>query len=115
MARLSGQDYLLEIKPDQKVIHPELFNLPPDTPINAILMTIPELITRSNVAFSNFDIQVDGKSVGESRDVILFSTVIADVEKIEVSTSSVTTQKKNGEGGSINIIFKDPEKGLAAR
>ena len=115
MARLSGQDYLLEIKPDQKVIHPELFNLPPDTPINAILMTIPELITRSNEAFSNFDIQVDGKSVGESRDVILFSTVIADVEKIEVSTSSVTTQKKNGEGGSINIIFKDPEKGLGGK
>lgn len=112
---LSAQDYLIEVTPDKKIIHLLNSNLSEDTPVQYILQIMPEMILRGSTDFSNFDLQLDGNSVGASRDNFLFLTKIGDLEKIEISTSSVSTQQKNGQSGAINFISKKPEEGLEGR
>ena len=109
---LSAQDYFIEVTPDKKIIHLTGTILPEDTPVQYILQIMPELIVRNDINFSNYDLQLDGKSVGASRNNILFMTDIKDIEKIEISTASVSTQQKNGMAGVINFVSAKPAEGL---
>lgn len=103
---LFAEDYLIEVKPDKQVLHVGQFGLTDDAPVVEILRMMPELVSRGNDLFSNYTIQYDGKSVGEARDVFLFHTLIGDIEKIEISQSSVSTQTRNGQSGTINLVPK---------
>ncbi|MCQ2341758.1 MAG: outer membrane beta-barrel family protein [Paludibacteraceae bacterium] len=104
---LSEAQYMVEIKPDKKVVHVNELGLSPNTGIMDVLQAMPELLDRSsNDLFANFNIQVDGKDVGKSRDVVLVQTKVAEVDVIEVSTSPTVSEQKNGEGGVINIKMK---------
>lgn len=115
LTTLSAQDYFIEVTPDKKIIHLSGTSLSGDTPVQYILQMIPELIIRGDIDFANYDLQLDGKSVGESRDYILSLTVIKDLDKIEISTSSVSTQQKNGLSGVINFVTKTPDEGLGGQ
>lgn len=112
---LRSQDYLLEVNPGNKAIYVNKLNLPNHITVHEALQSVlPELINRGSDQYANFDIQYDGKSVGNARDVILYQTKICDVKKIEVTTSSVSTQQNGNQSGSINIVPATPEKGLTA-
>ncbi|MBP9998173.1 MAG: TonB-dependent receptor [Bacteroidales bacterium] len=112
-ARLSAQDkYMIHFEPDKKIIYTELLGMPDHTLVTDVLHLLPELINRGDLAFEKFDLQYDGKSIGESRDVILSQIRIADVEKIEISTSAVATHANNGQSGSINIVPAKKKEGL---
>ena len=112
LATLSAQDYFIEVTPDKKIIHLTGTVLPEDTPVQYILQIMPELIKRGDLNFSNYDLQLDGKSVGASRDNILSMLDIKDLDKIEISTSSVSTQQKSGMSGAINFVTRTPNEGL---
>ncbi len=99
--------YMVEITPTKKVMHVDQFGFSDNTSVMYVLQAMPELLDRSSEDFfSNFSIQVDGKDVGSSRDVVLLQTKIAEVDVIEVSTSPTVSEQKNGEGGVINIKLK---------
>lgn len=102
---------MVEIKPDKKIIHVNELGLSPNTCVREVLSAMPELLDRSSAdIFSNFNIQVDGKDAGKSRDVVLMQTKIVEVDVIEVSTSPTVSEQKNGEGGVINIKLKAIDK-----
>lgn len=108
----AAQEYIVEITPTKKVIYVSRLGLSGNTSVEDVLKALPELMHRGSTLFYNFDIQYDGKSVGESRDAILVTTMIGELDKIEISTSSVDTQSKNGESGTINLVPRKLEKGL---
>ena len=98
-------NYMLEILPTKKVIHVKETGLPGNTKLREFLGILPELLQRGDDGlFTNYDIQFDGKSTGSARDVILETTWIGDVEKIEITSSPTVTQQKSGQGGVINIV-----------
>lgn len=105
-------DYTIEMEPSKQIIYLSRLGLPPDTTLETLLKTMPELMHRGDILFDNYDIQCDGKSVGESRDVILLQTRVDELEKIEVTSSSVATQSRNGQSGTINIVYKTPSDGF---
>jgi len=108
-----GKDYLIEINPTKKIIHMEHLGVGENTSILDVLETMPELLGRQTAngsLFSNFSIQVDGRNVGQSRDVVLEQTIVAEVDVIEVSTSPTVSEQKNGTGGVINIKLKPVAK-----
>lgn len=111
---LRAQNYAIEILPDKEVIYVDKLGLPGTTSLEEMLHIIPELLNRdvSNF-FSYYDIQYDGKSTMEGRDVVLTQTKLSELEKIEVTSSPTVTQQKNGQGGVVNIIPKKLEGGLS--
>lgn len=101
---LPAEEYLIEINPDKTIVHVGQFGFSDDAPVLDVLKMMPELVSRGNELYSNYTIQFDGKSVGEARDVFLCHTLIRDIQKIEISQSSVSTQTRNGQSGTINLI-----------
>ncbi len=100
----ASAQYMVEIKPTKKVIHVNELGISPNTGVLDILQAMPELLDRSTGNFfDNFSIQVDGKDVGQSRDVVLAQTKLVEVDVIEISTSPTASEQKNGTGGVINI------------
>lgn len=108
----SASDYVVEIEPSKKIIFMDNLNLPPDTNLESLLRLLPELMNRGDVLFQNYDLHVDGKSVGESRDVFVCQMRVCDIEKIEVTTSSVATQSREGQSGTVNVVPKTPVEGF---
>ena len=104
----AAQDYSLEMLPDKMVIHVEKLGLQSTSSVKELLMMIPALSGRNgdDESFGAYDLQVDGKSTGTSREVILNQTKLYEIDKVEISNSPTVTQQKNGEGGVINIVFK---------
>lgn len=110
--------YMVEIQPTKKVLHVDQLGVPDNTDVKEVLQAMPELLDRSSTSdyFANFSIQVDGKDVGSSRDVVLNQTKVAEVDVIEVSTSPMVSEQKNGEGGVINIKLKPiSEEGVSGQ
>ena len=95
------------------VINVDNLGLPGDSRIGDALSMIPDLLDRSEyINFANYDIQVDDKSVGSSRDVVLEHTKLREVRKIEITLKSDVTQQNDGFSGTINIIQRDLSEGV---
>lgn len=92
---------------DKKIIFTDSLNLPRNTSAITLLTLLPELLQRPGVfIISNYDVQVEGMSVGAASDVALYDLQIVDIEKVEVSESPVSSYQKNGQGGSINLVLR---------
>lgn len=109
----SAQNQSIEMTPGKKVIYIDRFGLPGYVNVSELLQFFPECVARGDELFSNFDIQYDGKSVGSGRDIFLFQTKVSQIEKIEISTSSVATQQNSFYSGTINLIPKKLEEGIS--
>lgn len=104
-----GQSYAQFVNTnfDKKIIRPDSLNLPQNTTISDVLNLLPELLQRpGDFILSNYDIQIEELSIGDAADVALQNLQIVDVEKIEISESPITSYKKNGQGGSINLYLR---------
>ncbi|MCQ2183872.1 MAG: outer membrane beta-barrel family protein [Bacteroidales bacterium] len=113
---LKAEDYMIEIKPDKKILYLQRMGLSPNTSVKDVLNMMPELIERGGddkYYFENYDIQVDGKSVGNGRDVVLEQVKVAEIEKVEISNSPSVSQQKNGQGGVINLVQVKLSEGLS--
>jgi len=107
-------DYSIEIKNDQKTLYFQDTQLAPSTPVLQVLIAMPELLVRPGESvFDNYDVQLEGISLGVSTEEMLGNTRLFDVEKIVISESAVSSYLNNGQGGSINIILKKPEEGVS--
>lgn len=105
---------IVEIRPGNKIIQVDKLNLPASTPIKDALVYLPELVNRKNSYIAaNYDIQIEGISVGDARDATLSQLHIADVKVIEVNENSLHSVTTYGQGGSINIILKESDENLS--
>ena len=101
----SAQSIITEF--DKKIINTDSLNLPSNTTASTIISLLPELLQRPGTyILSNYDIQVEGMSVGSTADVVLNGLLIKDITKVEVSESPISSYQKNGQGGSINFIMR---------
>lgn len=92
---------------DKKIIITDSLNIPGNTSASTVISLLPELLQRpGDYILSNYDVKIEGMSVGSAADVALLQLQIADVEKIEVSESALTSYQKNGQGGSINLVLR---------
>lgn len=92
---------------DTKVIYTDSLQMPRNTLAYSLLMILPEMLQRpGETLLSNYDVKIDGVSVGNANDVALNQLMIADIEKIEVSESPVSSYLNNGVGGSINLVLR---------
>lgn len=90
---------------DQKVIYADSLHLPASTSVMSALKILPELLQRpGDYIFDNYDIQIDGLSVGGAADVAVEQLMLSDVQRLEVSESPTQSYSRNGQGGVINII-----------
>lgn len=102
---VSGQSIQTDF--DKKIIYTDSLNLPRNTSADAILSLLSELVQRpGNLLMDNYDIKIEGMSIGVAADVALANLRIADIKKVEVSESSVSNYQKNGQGGSINFVLR---------
>lgn len=106
-----AQEYTLKVDTDKKIIYIDKLNLPGYICASEVLQILPEFASRENESFNTYDIQYDGKSVGMSRDVMLVQTRLQEIEKIEISTSSVSTQQNGSYSGTINFIPRKADEG----
>lgn len=109
----SAQNQSVEITPGKKIIYVDRIGLPEYANVSELLQIFPECVARGDELYSNFDIQYDGKSVGTGRDIFLFQTKLSQIEKIEISTSSVATQQNSFYSGSINLVPRKLEEGIS--
>lgn len=92
---------------DKKVIYTDSLNLPRNTSADALISLLPELVQRpGNQIMTNYDIKVEGMSIGAAADVALSNLQIVDIERVEVSESPVSSYQNNGQGGSINFVLR---------
>lgn len=92
---------------DKKVIYTDSLNMPRNARAAILISLLPELLERpSSTIVSNYDIQIEGMSVGNAADVALNQLLIVDIESIEVSESPISSFKNNGQGGSINFKLR---------
>ena len=112
-AYASAQNQSVEMTPGKKVIYVDRIGLPEYLNVSELLQIFPECVARGDELYSNFDIQYDGKSVGSGRDIFLFQTKLSQIEKIEISTSSVATQQNSFYSGTINLIPRKLEEGIS--
>lgn len=98
---------------DKKIIITDSLNIPGNTSASTVISLLPELLQRpGDYILSNYDVKIDGMSVGSAADVALLQLHIVDIEKIEVSESALSSYQKNGQGGSINLVLRS--KGSSA-
>lgn len=92
---------------DKKIIYTDSLNLPRNTSASVLITLLPELLQRpGDLLLSNYDIQIEGMSVSSAADVALYSMQTVDIEKVEVTESPMASYKKNGQGGSINLVLR---------
>lgn len=99
---------------DKKIILVDSLNLPKNTSLQTLLSYLPELLQRpGDYILSNYDVQIDGMSIGSTTDAALSELQVIDIERIEVSESPMKSYNNNGQGGTIDIIPRtDKEKNL---
>lgn len=104
---------IVEIKPDKKVVHVDQLELSSGASVLDALSIMPDLLNRNSESIiDNFSVQIDGKDVGNSTDVVLVQTILAEVDVIEISTSPSVSDQQNGQGGVINIKMKEVQEGF---
>ncbi len=92
---------------DKKVIYTDSLNMPGNTSADALSSLLPELVQRpGELVMNNYDIKIDGTSLGSAADVALTNLHIVDVLKVEVSHSAMSSYQNNGQGGSINFVLR---------
>lgn len=92
---------------DKKIIFTDSLNMPINTSAVTLIAMLPELLQRPDgYILSNYDVQVEGMSVGSAADEILSTLRIADILKIEVCESPISSYLNNGQGGNINFILR---------
>lgn len=92
---------------DKKIIITDSLNIPGNTSASTVISLLPELLQRpGDYILSNYDVKIEGMSVGSAADVALLQLQIVDIEKIEVSESALSSYQKNGQGGSINLVLR---------
>lgn len=92
---------------DKKIITTDSLNLQRNTSASTLIRMLPELVQRPGTyIFDNYDIQINGMSVGSANDVALYQLHIDDIEKIEINESPISSYQKNGQGGTIDIILR---------
>lgn len=102
----------LSIDFDKKIILTDSLNLPRNTSVSTLIKLMPEMLQRpGDFILSNYDVNINGMSVGSAVDVALLQLQIVDIEKIEINDSPVSSYQKNGQGGSINIILRSAATG----
>lgn len=104
-----GGGSIVEITPDKKIVHVQEMGVPASMRVIEILHMLPELLDRgaaSGAIMSNFSVQLDGKDVGQGRDVVLEQILAGEIDVIEISTSPTASEQKNGTGGVINIKLR---------
>lgn len=107
------REAIVKVNSGNKVIQVDKLNLPASTPIKDVLAYLPELVNRkTQYIASNYDIQVDGSSVGDARDATISMLHIADVKAIVVTENSLNSLTSFGQGGVINIMLKDAKEEL---
>lgn len=107
-------EYALQIENDKKIINIDRFGLPESASILEAISVLPELLARSSeTILLNYDVKIDGFSLGAAYEGTLSQIRLEQVEKIEISESPIDSYKNNGEGGSINIVLKNLDDGLS--
>lgn len=102
---VSGQSIQTDF--DKKVIYTDSLNLPRNTSADALLYMLPELVQRpGDLVLNNYDVKIEGMSIGAAADVALANLQIVDIEKVEVSESPMSSYQNNGQGGSINFVLR---------
>lgn len=92
---------------DTKVIYTDSLQMPRNTLAYSLLIMLPEMLQRPGESLlSNYDVKINAVSVGNASDVALNQLMIADIEKIEISESPVSSYLNNGVGGSINLVLR---------
>lgn len=109
----SAQNQSVEMNPGKKIVYVDRIGLPGYANVSELLQIFPECVARGDELYTNFDIQYDGKSVGAGRDIFLFQTKLSQIERIEISTSSVATQQNSFYSGTINLIPRKLEEGVS--
>lgn len=111
---LQAQEYEVEVTASNKTIWVSKLSLPSDMALLDYLLTLPELVDRNADTFlERFDIKLDGKLIGDSKDAFLHNTFLREIEKIVISTSPSDAHIKNGISGSVNIVPRPMEKGFS--
>lgn len=97
----------VKINFDLKVIYTDSLNMPDNSIAEYLLNILPDMLERPGDALINeYDIQIEDMSVGSIMDGVLTQLRLADIEKIEVNESPLSTYMNNGQSGSINIFLK---------
>lgn len=111
-----AQNYKVEIKNDSKYINIDELGLPGTMSVSEVLRMLPELLNRpGNGIFENYDIQMNGFSVGNSKEQFLSQTYLADVKQIQISEDPVSSYQSNGHGGSINFTLRPRNEGSSGK
>lgn len=111
---LMADDYLVEVKKSDKIIHVDELKLPSTATLEDVIYLLPELLGRPSYnILNNYDIEVDGFSIGASKDVVMSNLHAYSIETIKISESPANSYNNNGQGGTIKISLKDPKKGVS--
>jgi len=107
-------NYAIQIETDKKILNMDLLGLPESATILEALSILPELLTRNEeVILNNYDVKIDGFSLGVAYEGTLSQIRIGQVERIEISESPIDSYKNNGQGGSIDIILRPKHEGFS--
>lgn len=97
----------VEVNYETKVIYTDSLTLPHNINVGALLRLLPELLQRpGDYTLSNYDVQVDGVSVGEAADAVLSVLQLDDIERCVVSNSPTSSDLNSGMSGSINLCLR---------
>lgn len=108
--------YKVEIQNDTKIIHIDEMGIPGTMSVLEIVSMLPEILNRpSNSMFENYDVQLNGFSVGDSKDQFLSQTYLADVSTIVITENSASSYQTNGQGGSINFNLHKVKQGVSGK
>lgn len=97
----------VKINFDNKVIYTDSLNMPDNSIAKFLVNILPDMLERPGESLINeYDIQIENMSVGNIMDGVLTQLRLADIEKIEVNESPLSTYMNNGQSGSINIFLR---------
>lgn len=104
---------------ETKIIYTDSLSLPMHINVGALLRLLPELLQRPDGAtLSNYEVQVDGVSIGESADAVLAVMQLSDIERLEVKNSPAASDLNGGMSGAINLCMRsmaNREKGVTGK
>lgn len=110
------EKFKVEIKGDSKFINVDELGLPGTTAMSEVLRMLPELLNRPTLTMlDNYDIQINGFSVGDSKEQILSQTYLSDVITIEIDEDAVASYQNNGQGGTIDFTLRPLKEGVSGK
>jgi len=111
---LGQSQYLLEVKEGDKIIHIDELRLPSSATLEDVIYLLPELLGRpSYVVLNNYDIEIEGFSIGGSKDIVLSNIYASRIKEIKISESPANSYNNNGQGGTVKIALQTPDEGVS--